>query len=93
MTHAWSIAKDAIGLFGSCLATLPWFRDFLARVRLARVKTIPVGSTLRQLKLELESSVESWISRPKLLDFVFTILGLLLVGVSFLIGLWQSLAE
>ena len=92
MSSGWTITKDAVGFVGALLATVPWFRDFYGRMRVARIEGLPVGDSLRSLQAELQLSVETWIAAPKVSDLLWVLGGLVLVAVSFLIGLIQSLA-
>ena len=93
MSNGWSIAKDAVGFVGALVATVPWFRDFYGRKRVAQIKTFPVDDSLRPLQTELQISADNWIASPKASDFLWMLGGLVLVAVSFLIGLSQSLAS
>ncbi len=92
MTGLWTIAKDAIGFVGALTGTVPWFRDFKARMRLERIGQVDVGEGLAEIKADIRQTLEGWIAQPKASDFYWMAGGLLLVAASFLIGLIQSLA-
>ena len=92
MTITWTIVKDAIGFIGALAAVVPWFRDFKARIRLERIRQVSVGDGLAEIKADIRHDIEGWIAQPKASDLFWMTAGLLLVAVSFLIGLIQSLS-
>ena len=93
MPDGWSIAKDSLGCLGTLAVTVPWFRDFKGRLRLSRLHPIRVGAGLDILKAKLQQGIEAWIAKPKLSDLLWVVGGLMLVALSFLIGLIQTLAS
>jgi hypothetical protein len=88
MSAGWTIAKDALSLFGAIAVSVPWFLDFAGRVDIHRLKGVPTSITTFQ---NLVSKDEAWLAAPKLRDLVLTSLGLLAFCASFLIALLQSL--
>jgi hypothetical protein len=92
MTYSWWDAlKDLLGATGPILIAVPWLRDFLLRHRRSRVEEISATGRLGRLKVSIEDSMRRKIESPKMADFVWTILGLLLIFASFVIAFIRGL--
>jgi hypothetical protein len=89
----WDAVKDFLGATGSILIALPWLRDFWLRYRRSKVQEVAATGRLGRLKSSIEDSMRQKIEAPKMADFVWTILGLLLICASFLIAFIRGLGD
>lgn len=89
----WDALKDLLGVIGPILIALPWLRDFRLRNLRTKVEGVPAMGRLRRVKETIEGSIRKRIEDPKMADFVWTIVGLLFVFVSFLIAFVRGLGE
>lgn len=94
MTYSgWDALKDFLGAVGPILIAFPWFRDFWLRRRKEKISGVSAAGRLARLKGDLEASLKQTIETPKMADFVWTVLGLSLIFMSFVIALVHGLSE
>jgi hypothetical protein len=94
MTYSWwDAVKDLLGATGPILIAVPWLRDFWLRHRKSRVEQVATTGRLGRLKASIEDSMRRRIESPKMSDFVWTILGLLLIFASFVIAFIRGLDD
>jgi hypothetical protein len=82
----WPLLKEVLGFVGAFLLVFPWLRDFKRRMAAARLVGLKAAGSLGKLAEALRNEDENWLARPKPLDLIFTMMGLILLSVSFLIG-------
>lgn len=87
----WDAFKDLLGATGPILIAVPWLKDFRLRHRRSKVEEVSPTGSLAKLKASIEDSMRRKIESPKMADFVWTILGLLLIFASFLIAFVRGL--
>jgi hypothetical protein len=88
----WDIAKEALGFIGAVLMVLPWLRDFLLRLKRDWYDTLPVGGTFIGAAQHFRSLVSRQIDSPKHADLILTILGIICLAISFLIGFLRAVS-
>jgi drug/metabolite transporter (DMT)-like permease len=91
MSKGWEIAKEALGFAGAVLMVFPWLRDFLLRLKRDWLNRLPVGGSLADARQHFAEVFSRRIDRPKTADLLVTILGIMLLAASFLIGLARAL--
>lgn len=89
----WDAVKDFLGAIGPVLIAVPWFRDFRLRKQKSQVEDVPTQGRFHQIKSQIEDSIKKKIESPKMEDFVWTIIGLTLIFVSFLIALIRGMGD
>ena len=89
----WAIAKEFFGFLGAVLLVLPWLRDFRRRLNLDRIRGIKAKGSIAALLDAIKQNDENWLASPKPLHLGLTILGLLFLGASFLIGLFLAIGR
>jgi hypothetical protein len=89
----WVLFKEILGFLGGAALVIPWLRDFLKRTGLAQFMAIRAGGSLKRTLDKIIAEDQSWLAAPKTLDLVLTVVGLLLVTVSFLIGAFLAWGE
>ncbi|OAF04039.1 hypothetical protein AYJ54_24615 [Bradyrhizobium centrolobii] len=89
----WDALKDVLGAASPILIAVPWLRDFWLRRRRLKVEQVEATGRLSQLKVSIEGAIKEKIDSPKAADFVWTILGLVLIFISFLIAFIRGLAD
>jgi hypothetical protein len=83
-----SNVKDVFGLLGTGLTAVPFFRVEYAKRRAARLARPPVrDSRLRGHFRAAERYEREEMSHPSAPDYRLTVVGLLLLGLSFVISL------
>jgi len=87
----WDVATEALGFLGSLVMAVPWFRDFAERFSLHRVRKIVITGPLTRLHTRLVEHLKISIERPRSTDFIYMLVGLLLLALSFGINLWKLL--
>jgi hypothetical protein len=88
MTYSWWDAlKDFLGVLGSAMMVIPWLRDFYLRQKKVAVSEVRTSGKLSQLRDTIVGSIRDKIDKPKMADFVWTVLGLACICLSFLIAL------
>ncbi len=85
--------KDFCGAIGAIFVSVPWLKDFQLRKRRAAIKDIDALGKLAVLKTEIEERLKEKIESPKMADFVWTIVGLLLIFLSFVVGFAHGMKE
>lgn len=94
MTYSWWDAlKDILGAASPICIAVPWFRDFWLRHRRSKIEQIDAVGRLGRVKSSIEGAIRQKIESPKMADFVWTILGLALIFISFLIAFVRGLHE
>jgi hypothetical protein len=89
----WDAVKDFLGALGPILIAIPWLRDFFLRYRKKAVSEVPASGRLVHLRDAIVSSLREKIDSPKVADFMWTVVGLLLIFVSFLIAFIHGLGD
>lgn len=82
----WPLVKESLGFIGAGLLVLPWLRDFHRRMNASRIAGLKASGSLGDLVKSLRAEDETRLARPKPFDLVLTVLGLILLGLGFLIG-------
>jgi hypothetical protein len=88
----WDTLKDFLGVVGSIMMAIPWLRDFYLRQRRTSLSNVPTSGKLSQLRDTIVGSIRDKIDAPKVADFVWTVLGLLCICMSFLIAFVRGIA-
>jgi hypothetical protein len=86
------VLKDMLGLLGALIMTVPFFRDFVRRLRRDQVRELrPVFAPFAKAlgKAESEQTVE--MEKASRGDLMMMLAGLLLLTASFGISLWAVL--
>jgi hypothetical protein len=92
MTYSfWDGLKDFLGALGPLLIALPWFSDFVRRKRWKSFSGVRTLGALTLLKNGIESSLREKIDAPKAEDLIWTILGLLMIFLSFAIAFTRGI--
>jgi hypothetical protein len=89
----WDALKDLLGALGPIMIAIPWLRDFFYRCRRRDVSGVPVSGSLVRLKEAITASLRDKIDSPKMSDFIWTVLGLLLIFLSFLISFVRGVGD
>lgn len=82
----WPLLKEVLGFVGAFLLVLPWLRDFGRRIKAARLVGLKAAGSLGKLAEILRNEDANWLTRPKPIDLVFTMVGLVSLSASFLLG-------
>jgi hypothetical protein len=94
MTYSsWDALKDLFGAAGPVFIAVPWLKDFWLRRRKSRVEQVSATGRLGRLKASIEDSMRRKIESPKMSDFAWTTVGLLLIFASFAIALIRGLDD
>jgi hypothetical protein len=94
MTYSgWDALKDFLGAVGPILIAVPWLTDFSLRYRQQTMSNVPVSGPLAQLRNAIVASLQHKIASPKMADFIWTIVGLLLIFLSFLIAFIRGIPD
>ena len=91
MAGYWPVIKEVAGFLGALCAAVPWLRDFWRRTGLGRIKAVRAAGSLKKVQNEIVAKDESWLARAKTADLVWTMTGLALIALSFLIGVFLTI--
>jgi len=91
MSRGWDIAKEALGFIGAVLMVFPWLRDFALRLKRDWLDRLPVGGSMVDAVNHFSAMFSRQIDSPKTADLFVTILGIICLAISFLIGLAHAL--
>lgn len=86
------VLKDLLGLLGALIMAVPFFRDFVRRVRRDQARALrpffaPFAKALRKAETEQTAEMEA----ASLLDLSLMLAGLIFLAASFGIGLYIGL--
>lgn len=84
----WPFLKELSGFLGAALLVIPWLRDYFGRTKAAKLDGVSALGSIAKMIDELKKHDEAWLARPKALGLGLTVLGLLLLAASFLIGMF-----
>lgn len=82
------LTKEALGLGGSLLLSLPWFWQYGGMLRVKSLRKVRTKIALRE---ELVARRKAWLEDPRAADLVCTLVGLALLAASFAIGVAGAL--
>lgn len=89
----WDALKDVLGAVGATCVAVPWLRDFWLRYRKSKIEGVVATGHLERLKASIETSMRRKIDSPKMADFVWTIIGLMMIFASFLMAFIRGLSD
>jgi hypothetical protein len=89
----WDALKDFLGAIGPILIAIPWLSDFYSKSRAGQLTGVKAQGKLATLKDALQKSLKEKIESPKIWDFMWTIVGLLFIAISFLIAFCRGLHD
>lgn len=82
----WPLIKEITGFSGTVLVLIPWFLDFRGRWQSDQIRAVRAKGSLADLVRELVAFREARLTRARFSDFAVTMSGLILIALSFAIG-------